>query len=286
MTIGVIGLGLIGGSIAKAIKKYTAHTVLGCDLSAPVLDAAVSCKAIDRAIQSDELSLCDMTIVALYPKNAVEFIISNQKSFKKGSIVLDCCGVKQQVCSAAEPVAQKNGFYFVGGHPMAGIERSGFKNSFPEMFENASFILTPCSTVPSTVIDTISELVMQLGFGKIQLSTPLLHDQMIAYTSQLAHVVSCAYVTSPLAENFRGYSAGSFRDMTRVAKLNETMWTELFIENKDELCKEIDSLTERLIQLSSAIKTESHSELKQLLKVSRETKEYIDGEGGSNEYGH
>lgn len=282
MTIGIVGLGLIGGSIAKAAKKYTNHTVLGYDISEQVLDSAVSHKSIDKAIKTDELSECDISIIALYPKNAIEYITSNQKIFKKGSIVLDCCGTKQKICSASEPIAAENGFYFVGGHPMAGIECSGFENSFAEMFKNASFILTPCSRVPESIIDIISNLVMQLGFGKIQLSTPFRHDQMIAYTSQLAHVVSCAYVTSPLAENFRGYSAGSFKDMTRVAKLNETMWTELFIENKNELCEEIDSLANRLHYLSSAIRNESHKELKQFLKKSRETKEYIDGERNGN----
>ena len=281
MKIGIIGLGLIGGSIAKAIKKYTEHTVLGYDMSSDVLKSASACGAIDKTLlNAGGLPSCDMTVIALYPRAAIEYVTANQKSFKKGSIVLDCCGVKRQVCEEIAPVAEKNGFYFVGGHPMAGIERSGFENSFPEMFKNASFILTPDKSVPQAVIDTISDLVTQIGFGKIQLSTPFRHDQMIAYTSQLAHVVSCAYVTSPLSESFRGYSAGSFQDMTRVAKLNETMWTELFIENKDELCKEIDSLTERLVALSSAIKREARDELFELLKKSRETKEYIDGERG------
>ena len=278
MTIGIVGLGLIGGSAAKAIKKYTEHTVFGYDLSPSVVESAVRCGAIDKELSKDELCLCDMTIIALYPGAAIEYITENQVLFKKGSIVTDCCGIKRQICAAAEPIAGENGFYFVGGHPMAGIERSGFENSFADMFKNASLVLTPDNKIPQAVTDIIAELAYKIGFGRIQLSTPYRHDQMIAYTSQLAHVVSCAYVTSPLAESFKGYSAGSFQDMTRVAKLNETMWTELFIENGDELCTEIDTLAERLLTLSSAIKRQARDELHELLKRSRETKEYIDGE--------
>lgn len=276
MTIGVVGLGLIGGSIAKALKGNSGHKVLGFDADWDVLENALRLEAIDGFIEDENLEECDMLIVALYPKATVDYITVKAPKLRKGCIVLDCCGVKQSVCASLERLSKEQGFWFVGGHPMAGIEKSGFYNSDADLFQGASLILTPYDWTPEDVVDTISKLGKTLGFSRIQFATPERHDEMIAYTSQLAHVVSCAYVTSPLATDFYGFSAGSFRDMTRVAILNDVMWSELFIENREYLCGEIDNLADRLKELSSAIRNGERDKLRGLLQTATEIKTNIE----------
>ena len=178
--------------------------------------------------------------------------------------------------SGRADVVKDAGFWFVGGHPMAGIERSGYGHAFPELFQGASLILTPYPGTPRECLDGIWKLARRLGFGHLQLSTPEEHDHIIAYTSQLAHVVSCAYVGSPSAPNFEGFSAGSFKDMTRVAKLNEEMWTELFLENQEALVREIDTLVEELAAFAYTIRRGDRERLKDMLRHAREIKEAID----------
>lgn len=278
MTIGIVGLGLIGGSMAKAIKEYTNHTVLGFDKSEAITKDALKDGAADDVLNKENIFSCDLIIIALYPAATIEFIKEHAPFFKKGITVMDCGGTKTEVCTNVEAISEKYGFNFVGAHPMAGIEKSGYYFSIPNMFKNASLILVPYSWTPKSSIELIENLAAEIGFTNIQFSTPSRHDEMISYTSQLAHVVSCAYVMSPLADNFEGFSAGSFRDMTRVAKLNEVMWTQLFIENKDYLCNQIDTLIDRLHEMSDAIKTENKAELQNILRLSRETKERIEHE--------
>lgn len=272
MTIGIIGLGLIGGSMAKAIKLNTGHRVLGFDAEWDILEDARRLGAVDDYIDDQNLPDCDIVIVALYPKATIDYISTKAALFKKGGIVMDCCGVKQNVCSALEQVAKDSGFWFIGGHPMAGIEKSGFYNSSADLFDGASLILTPFDWTAEEAIEALSTLGRTLGFGRTQFATAARHDEMIAYTSQLAHVVSCAYVTNPLATDFLGFSAGSFRDMTRVAILNDLMWSELFIENKDFLCREIENLVDRLKELGAAIREEDREELREILKTATDIK--------------
>lgn len=276
MTIGVIGLGLIGGSIAKALKGNSGHRVLGFDADWDVLENALRLGAIDGFIEDDNFEECEILIVALYPRATIDYIKAKAPRFKKGCIVMDCCGVKQRVCSSLESISKDMGFWFIGGHPMAGIEKSGFYNSDPDLFQGASLILTPYEWTSESAIETVKNLGSTLGFGGVQFATPERHDEMIAYTSQLAHVVSCAYVTSPLATDFYGFSAGSFRDMTRVAILNDVMWSELFIENSEFLCDEIENLAARLIELSSAIREGDREKLRGLLQTATETKMSIE----------
>ena len=277
MKIAIIGLGLIGGSMAKAIKENTSHTVFGSDLNDTVVKKAKLLAAIDEPLTDTLLAECDLTIIALYPQAAIDFIKEKQEIFKKGSIVLDCCGVKRVVCSEAEPVALKQGFVFMGGHPMAGLEHSGFDHAQKALFKNASMILTPTKGNIQDV-EKVKDLFTAIGFTNIQVATPEEHDQMIAFTSQLAHVVSSAYIKSPAAMKHKGFSAGSYRDLTRVAKLNENMWTELFLDNPEFLAQEIDGIADRLKEYSQAIRTNDSETLRQLLKDGREKKAIIDGE--------
>lgn len=272
LTIGIVGLGLIGGSIAKAFRENTSHRVLGYDLSEKTLSSAVFCSAIEENLEG-KYSECDIIVMALYPKDTVEFVETHAKEFKAGSIVTDCSGVKSFVCESLAKTGRENGFYFIGGHPMAGIERSGFGYSRPDMFKNASMILTPPEDTPKEKIDLLWSVFSRLGFTHLELTTPEEHDKMIAFTSQLAHVVSSAYIMSPSALNHFGFSAGSFKDMTRVARLNEYMWTELFLENKEYLSLELDGLIDRLEQFSKAVKTADRNTLFNLLKTGREHKE-------------
>ena len=275
-TAGVVGLGLIGGSMAKAIRKYTDCTLLGYDTDGAVLSRALDEGVVSAALTPDRLAECELVIIALYPQATVEYVAANRERFRKGGLVMDCGGVKGVVCTPVEEVVRDAGFWFVGGHPMAGIERSGYQSAFPELFQGASLILTPYPGTPRSCLDGIWEFARQLGFSRLQPSTPAEHDHIIAYTSQLAHVVSCAYVGSPSAPNFEGFSAGSFKDMTRVAKLNEEMWTELFLENQDALVREIDTLVEELAAFAYTIRRGDRERLRDMLKHAREIKEAID----------
>lgn len=275
-TVGVVGLGLIGGSIAKAIRAYTDCTLYGYDADGAVLSRAMEEGTLSGVLTPEGLNTCDLVVVALYPEATVDYVTRNQDQFRKGGLVMDTGGVKSVVCTPLEAVARESGFHFIGGHPMAGIERSGYANAFPELFQGASLILTPYDHTPESCVSEIWSLMRQLGFGHLQIATPAQHDHIIAYTSQLAHVVSCAYVGSPSAPNFQGFSAGSFQDMTRVARLNEDMWTELFLENREALVREIDTLVEELAAFAYTIRRGDRDNLWAMLHRARTIKEAID----------
>lgn len=275
-TVGVVGLGLIGGSIAKAIRAYTDCTLYGYDADGAVLSRAMEEGTLSGVLTPEGLNTCDLVVVALYPEATVDYVTRNQDQFRKGGLVMDTGGVKSVVCTPLEAVARESGFHFIGGHPMAGIERSGYANAFPELFQGASLILTPYDHTPESCVAEIWSLMRQLGFGHLQIATPAQHDHIIAYTSQLAHVVSCAYVGSPSAPNFQGFSAGSFQDMTRVARLNEDMWTELFLENREALVREIDTLVEELAAFAYTIRRGDRDNLRAMLHRARTIKETID----------
>ena len=272
MEIGIVGLGLIGGSLAKTIQMHTEHTVYGRDLRQPVVLKAKLIDAIDGELTDSRIETCDLLILALYPDDTVAFLRENADRIRPGTIVVDCCGIKRPVCNAAFPLARAHGFTFVGGHPMAGIEHSGFDFAKGTLFEGASMILVPDPLVDIAVLEQLKTFFLSIGFGSIKLSTPEEHDHIIAYTSQLAHVLSSAYVKSPSALAHVGFSAGSFKDMTRVATLNETMWTELFLENKDYLAEEVAGLIERLQSYLDAISAEDAPALQALLREGRERK--------------
>jgi len=278
MVVGIIGLGLIGGSMAKAVKFNTGNKVLGWDISDTVRYRAKLVGAVDDFLDEGNPGECDIIIVALYPKQALEYIESHKQDFKKGSIVVDCCGIKTHICEMVLPLAHEYGFSFVGGHPMAGIERSGFAFSNADIFKGATMILTPEKGADLTMMNDLSFFFRSLGFGGLQITTWEEHDRMIAYTSQLAHVVSSAYIKNDLSHKYKGFSAGSFQDMTRVAKLNEVMWTELFMENREYLIVEVEHLIGRLNLYLEAIQNADADNMNQLLKEGREKRQSIEEE--------
>lgn len=284
MKIGIVGLGLIGGSLAKAIKAYTQHTVVGWDASATIRANAKLLEAVDEFMEEGNPKDCDLVFVALYTGAVISYIKEHQCEFQKKSMVVDCAGVKKSICQAIEPIAMANDFLFCGGHPMAGIERSGFTYSKADLFQGASMVLTPYAGTDIGRMNELSLLLKSIGFGRMQVATPEEHDQMIGYTSQLAHVVSSAYVRSDLSAKFMGFSAGSFKDMTRVAKLNETMWTELFLENGDYLADEIEALSKRLLEYSNAIRKEDRETLMHILKEGKEIRMEIDESRENREF--
>jgi prephenate dehydrogenase len=271
MKITVVGLGLIGGSICKAIKKYTSHEVLGYGRNKATLQKALDCNAIDKAI--DSLDVADLTIVCTPPENAFKFMQENAPNFKKGSIVADVCGVKGQFAVDTHNALKACGVNFVGTHPMAGKERFGFDNSTADLFLHANFIVTPVEDTDPHSVDVVVELANSLGFGRIIHSSPFEHDKVIAYTSQLAHVVSNAYVKSPTMDIEFGFSGGSFQDMTRVATVNEDMWTDLFFSNRECLIDEIDTLLKNLKEYKVALENNDPETMRTLLREGRILKE-------------
>lgn len=276
MIFGIVGLGLIGGSLAQSIKFHSDNTVYGADLNETALLQARMVNAIDGELTEETLGQCDVTLIALYPQTAVDWTLKHLDQFKPGSFVIDCCGVKRFVCDALFPAFAGKQAIFMGGHPMAGRERSGFTFAQDDLFENASMILAPA---PGTEVETIrraKEIFLSIGFGRVRFTTPQEHDEMIAFTSQLAHVVSSAYVKTPLAFRHKGFSAGSFRDMTRVARLNEDMWTELFLENDDLLLEQTESLIRELEKYRDALAARDEEGLRRLLREGREIKEALE----------
>lgn len=276
MNIGIVGLGLIGGSVAKAIKQNTEHSVYGTDLKESVIYKAKLIEAIDDRLTEEILGICDMVIIAVYPGETIKYIEEHQKLFQKGCLVLDCCGVKEAVCGRVRSIAAENGFTFVGAHPMAGVEFSGFEHSQKTLFRNASMILTPEVDMTIQDMEKLKKLWVSIGFTNVQISNPKEHDRRIAYTSQLAHVVSSAYIKSPTAEDHKGFSAGSFKDLSRVAKLNPTMWTELFLLNRENLTEEISTMIRHLEEYRDAISQGNEKDLWNLLNEGTERKILID----------
>lgn len=275
MKIGIVGLGLIGGSLAKTIKKKTNHICLGMDKNKGAVAAAFSQEAIEGEINSETLSGCDVVIVALHPQATIDFILENKANFKKGGIVIDVCGVKRTIVDSVDDELKSVGVEFVGCHPMAGREFSGFEYAVDNLFERASFIMTPTDMTSMRAVREVSTLAYDMGFARVVMSTPDEHDRIIAFTSQLAHVVSSAYVKSPNLMGQSGFSAGSFMDLTRVAKLNENMWTELFIMNKEALAFEIDQIILHLQEYRDTIANADSKELCALLRKGRELKESV-----------
>lgn len=277
MNIGIVGLGLIGGSMVKALKAFTDNKIYGYDIKNDVVNEAVSRNILDRKLTNSNISHLDILIIALYPEAAIDYVKEHASKISKNAVVMDCCGVKRLVCDELEPLAEEYGFTFIGAHPMAGLHMSGFDYSSENLFKDASLVLCPNSKVKKEKVDILKDLFKKVGFNNIQISTPSEHDRIIAFTSQLCHVVSNAYVKNEAATLHKGFSAGSYKDLTRVAKLDENMWTELFLENYDYLFKEIDELINNLTKYKDAIINKDEKTLKQLLKEGRERKESIDG---------
>lgn len=280
MNIFIAGLGLIGGSFAKAIKKYTSFNVFGFDIDKTTIEKSKSEKLLDRGmdfVDTEILLSSEIIIVALNYDKAIDFVKTYAEYISQNTIVVDICGVKKVVCDELESVAKLNGFTFVGGHPMAGREFSGYDASSAELFTGASMLLTTENTV---AINKLEKIFLKLGFGKIIITTPEKHDAIIAYTSQLAHIASNAFIKSPTADLHCGFSAGSFRDLTRVAYLNEEMWSGLFLANAENLISELDIYINNLKKYREVLKESDDDALRRLLKDGKErkTKAFCDGE--------
>lgn len=272
-TIAIVGLGLIGGSLAKTIRARTRCRVLGTDSDPRVIEKALLNRAIDAEATDQALAEADLVFLCLYPAAAVEFAAAHG-ALLKGSVVCDVSGIKRWICARMPEIAAKNGFTFIGVHPMAGKERSGFDASDSALFQGASFITVPCGA-PEKLLNELESFAVQLGFGRCVRTTPEEHDRMIAFTSQLPHVLACAYVQSPCCPKHNGFSAGSYRDVSRVARINETLWTELFLENREPLCDELDLLIRNICAIRDAAKDGDAETLRSLLQKSREIKERL-----------
>ncbi|MDD6355490.1 MAG: prephenate dehydrogenase [Oscillospiraceae bacterium] len=274
MNVLICGLGLIGASLAKTLKKNTDNVVLGWNRTPSVTEKALRDGAIDRTGDIDELiAEADITIVNFYPEAIVPFILEHKDSFKKDSIVTDSCGIKTKICREIEK--EDLDFYFIGAHPMAGREVGGYDNSLDTLFDKASFICTPFDNTPRNKVDALVGLAENMGFARTVVTTPEHHDEMIAFTSQIAHVLACSYVLSPLAPSHAGYSAGSYRDVSRVARINADMWADLFVDNKDALVREIDDLVSNLMQFKYNIVNDDKEALKDLMNRANRIKEEI-----------
>ena len=276
MTVGIVGLGLIGGSFAKAYHE-AGHQVLAFNRSRSVLDFAIMSGNVDGELTEKNISSCELVLIALYPEATIEYLEKMGPYIGKKPFVIDCCGTKRVVCAACFPLAEKYGFNYLGGHPMAGTHQSGFKYARANMFPHAPMVIVPPVYDDIALLGRVKELLSPAGFDRYSVTTAEKHDEMIAFTSQLAHVVSNAYIKSPTAGMHKGFSAGSYKDMTRGAWLNPRMWAELFMENRDFLGRELDMLIKSLLDYKAAMDAGNLSELTRLLDEGRRRKEEVDG---------
>ena len=277
MKIGIVGLGLIGGSIAKSLKARTSHTVYATDINEETMLLARICGAYDAPLSDGNSEECDIVILALCPSIALSWAKENAHKIAKGSVLADICGVKRAVVGEFAQIAEQNRFNYIGTHPMAGKERGKFQNSSEDLFVGASMILIPTDKTPIEATEKLSILSSDIGFARVVISNAEEHDRIIAYTSQLPHIISSAYIKSPEAQLNRGFSAGSFRDLSRVALLDENMWTELFLANDDHLLSQLEILSDNLQKYIEAIKSRDADTLRTLLKEGRELKSSAGG---------
>ena len=276
MTVAIIGLGLIGGSLSKAYKA-SGHRVYLYNRTLSVVDFAILSGAGDARLTQDNLPECDLILVSLYPEASIKWMEDFAPYISKDALVIDACGTKRQICKVGFELADKYGFTFVGGHPMAGTQYSGFKYARENMFNNAPMVIVPPRFDDIALLDRVKQALAPLRLRRLSVTTAEKHDAMIAYTSQMCHIVSNAFIKSPSSREHKGYSAGSYRDLTRVAWLNERMWTELFLENKDYLTEELDLLINNLTEYKKALETDDAVYLEQILREGRLAKEEADG---------
>ncbi|MBR3422828.1 MAG: prephenate dehydrogenase [Ruminococcus sp.] len=272
MKILIVGLGLIGGSLCKALKKYTTHYVVGCDINHDIEFAALRDVAIDEEFNGD-FSGFDLVIMSLFPEQTESWLNENISLLDKSTLITDVCGIKGSFSARVKALADANGMRYIGIHPMAGKEFGGYANSSADLFQRANFIVAPFADSNDKDVELLKSLASELGAGKIVVTSPENHDKMIAYTSQLAHIVSSAYVKSPELGLECGFSGGSFQDMTRIATMNEKMWTDLFMQNRDNLIFELDTLIENLNKYSHALRFGDAEEMLALIAEGRKLKE-------------
>ena len=276
MTVGILGLGLIGGSLARAYK-LAGYSVYAQELSEEMLSFAMLAGAVDGRLDENTIPRCDLLLLAIYPEGSAEWLEEHAPIISKSTLVIDCCGTKGLICSRAFPLAEKYGFLFVGGHPMAGSQFSGFKYSRPTLFQGAPMVLVPPVYDDMALLQRVKDALQPCGFGFFSVTTAKAHDRMIAFTSQMPHILSNAFIKSPTALEHKGFSAGSYRDLTRVAWLNPQMWTELFLENRENLLFELDYYIQSLSEYRQALEERDGERLFTLLDDGKKRKEEVDG---------
>ena len=276
MIVGIVGLGLIGGSLARAYTKAD-HTVFASDKDASILDFAILADVVNAPLTKDNLQQCDLILLAIYSDAAATWLEENGRNIPKDALVIDCCGVKEKVCDRCFPIAEKYGFTFVGGHPMAGSHYSGFKHSRSNLFQGAPMVLVPSRFDDPVLLSRVKDALTPCNFGSFSVTTAKEHDRMIAFTSQMPHIVSNAYIKSPTALAHKGFSAGSYKDLTRVAWLNPQMWAELFLSNRDNVLQELEIYIESLRKYQIAIENCDEETLIALLNEGKQRKEEVDG---------
>lgn len=276
MNIGIVGLGLIGGSLAKAYKRENMK-IYGADKDKLTLDFALMQGAADEKLTDENLRECDVIFLAVPPLQAVKWMEEKGPLLTEKNLVIDCCGTKRKVCHSGFALSDRYGFSYAGGHPMAGLQFGGFKHSREDLYDDALFVVVPKDRNNLNLLKKIKEIILKGGFSRIAYTTPEEHDKIIAFTSQMAHVVSNAFIKSNTPREYgTAVSAGSYRDFTRVAYLDADMWTELFLENRDNLKEEIDTLCHELEKYSEALQNNSPEDLKELLEEGKERKVEVD----------
>lgn len=276
MTVGIVGLGLIGGSFAKAYHE-AGETVLACNRTEDTLKFAMLSGAVDGELTEENIGSCDLVIIAVFPDAAEAFLRRMAPHIGKKPVVIDACGTKRKICSMCFPIAEEYGITYLGGHPMAGTHKSGFKYARANLFHNAPMVIVPPSFDDIELLDRVKSLLAPVGFGSISVTTAEKHDELIAFTSQMPHIISNAYIKSPTAAAHKGFSAGSYKDLTRVAWLNPKLWAELFLENRDCILNELDWFIAALEQYRDAVKNDDFETLEKLLDDGRRRKEEVDG---------
>jgi len=276
MNVGILGLGLIGGSLARAYAK-NGHTVFSTEKNTTMLEFAQLAGVVQGKLDADTLPCCNLILLAVYAGGAVQWLEENAKYIPKDSLVIDCCGIKQMICERGFVLAKQYGFTFVGGHPMAGSHYSGFKYSRSNLFQGAPMVLVPPRYDDPMLLERVKEALKPCNFGSFSVTTAHDHDKMIAFTSQMPHIVSNAYIKSPTARLHKGFSAGSYKDLSRVAWLNPQMWAELFLSNKENILEELTFYIDNLTQYKNAIAAEDEEMLIHILEEGRKRKEEVDG---------
>ena len=276
MKVGILGLGLIGGSLARAYAM-AGHTVYAAEKDENMLAFAQLAGAVDAPLTSENLGVCDLVLLAIYPEGSANWLEENARHISKDALVMDCCGVKQLICQRCFPLAEKYGFTFMGGHPMAGTHFSGFKYSRANLFEGAPMVLVPHRFDDMDLLDRAKEALAPCGFGSFSVTTARDHDRMIAFTSQMPHILSNAFIKSPTALEHKGFSAGSYKDLTRVAWLNPQMWAELFLENREFVLSELNTYITALESYRDAVEHQDLITLITLLDEGKRRKEEVDG---------
>lgn len=276
MNVGILGLGLIGGSMARAYAK-AGHTVYACEKNADMLAFAQLAGAVDDALTEDNIPSCDLILLAIYPAGSAAWLEQNAHLIPQDALVMDLCGIKREICQRCFPIAARYGFTFVGAHPMAGSHYSGFKYSRSNLFQGAPMVLVPPRFDDMDLLDRVKTAFEPCKFGRFSVTTAEDHDRMIAFTSQMPHVLSNAYIKSPTAASHKGFSAGSYKDLTRVAWLNAPMWAELCMENRDFMLSELDYYIQSLSAYRDALAQQDIPTLTSLLEEGKKRKEEVDG---------